>query len=119
MPGNKFQRARRGSPRASRSLDLGLERPDRVPVLLTDVVLDVLPEYDYRVVVLFHAALWALNARLEPRHDALVVKGVLALEPLVRSFRRLKTNCTCVGKVYKALPVLDCRSFALGSRERH
>ena len=77
-------------------MDLGLEGFDGVPVLFTDVFLDVFAEDDDRVIVLFHAALWALDARLEPGHDAPVVEDVLALELLVGPLRHLKTDCTCV-----------------------
>jgi hypothetical protein len=77
-------------------LDLGLEGADRVPVLFTDVVLDVLAEDHNRIVVLFHAALGTFDARLEPGHDAFLMKNVLALELLVGSLGRLKTHGTCV-----------------------
>lgn len=53
-------------------------------------------EDDDRVIVLFHTALWTLDARLEPGCDALVVEDVLALELLVRALGQLKTDCTCV-----------------------
>jgi hypothetical protein len=77
-------------------LDLGLEGLDGVPVLFTDVVLDVLAENDDRVVILLHTARRTLDARLEPGHDALVVEDVLALELLVVPLRELKTDGTCV-----------------------
>ncbi len=77
-------------------------------------------EHNHRVVVLFHTTLRALDARLEPRHDAFVVKNVLALEFLgLRPFHLLKTDGTCFGKMCKALPVLDRLLFALGARLRH
>ena len=77
-------------------MDLSLEGLDGVPVLFTDIVLDVFAEDDDRVIVLFHAALRTLDARLEPGRDALVVEDVLALELLVRALGQLKTDCTCV-----------------------
>ena len=92
----KFQRERRASPRASRPLDLSLEGPDGVPVLLAHVVLDVLAEDHYGVVVLLHSARRAFDARLEPSRDALGVEDVLALELLVTALRGLKTDGTCV-----------------------
>ena len=100
-------------------MDLGLERPDGVPVLLTHVILDVLAEDDDRVVVLLHPARWALDARLEPGRDAFRMENVLALELLIVPFGELKTDGTCVRKVCKTLPVLDRRSFALGPRKSH
>ena len=77
-------------------MDLGLEGPDGVPVLLTHVILDVLAEDHDRVVVLLHATRRTLDARLEPGRDALVVENVLALELLVGPLRELKTDGTCV-----------------------
>ena len=77
--------------------DLELEGTDRITVLFTDVLLDVLFEHNDRVVVLLHLAQWALYARLEPFHYALGVKDVLALELLVVPFRLLKTHSTCLG----------------------
>ena len=77
-------------------------------------------EHNHRVVVLLHAALGALDARLEPRHDAFVMKNVLALEFLgLWALHLLKTDGTCFGKMCKALPVLDRLLFALGARLCH
>jgi hypothetical protein len=53
-------------------------------------------EYYYGVVVLLHAALWALDAGLEPRHDALAVKHVFAFQFLIRSLGQFKTDGTCL-----------------------
>jgi hypothetical protein len=56
----------------------------------------VFSEDDYRVIVLLHATLWALDAGLEPRHNAPVVEHVFALELLVISLGQLKTDGTCL-----------------------
>jgi len=66
------------SPSTSRPQDLGLKGLDGVTVLFTYILLDVFTEHDEWVVVLFHATLGALDARLEPFHDALLMKHVLA-----------------------------------------
>jgi hypothetical protein len=45
----------------SRTLDLRLKGPDGVTVFFTNILLHVFTEHDNGVIVLFHAALWALN----------------------------------------------------------
>jgi len=94
--------------------DLILKGPNCFTVLFTYVFLDVLPKHDDGVVVLFHAALRALYARLEPFHDAFCMKNMLALEFLVGPFSLFKTDGTCVGKVGTAHAVLDRFLLALG-----
>jgi hypothetical protein len=74
----------------------------------------VFSEYDYGIVVLLHATLWALDAGLEPRHDALVVEHVLTLELLVIALGQFKTDGTCLRKMCKAFSLLDRLLFALG-----
>jgi hypothetical protein len=56
----------------------------------------VISENYYRVVVLLHATLWALDAGFEPRHDALLVKHVFAFQFLVISLGHFKTDGTCL-----------------------
>jgi hypothetical protein len=59
----------------------------------------VISEHNEGVVVLLHATLWALDAGLEPGHDALGVKDVFALELLrvvLTSPDAVKTNGTCL-----------------------
>ena len=101
-------------------MDLGLKGPDGVSVFFTKVFFNVFSEDDNRIVILFHATLGTLDTRLEPGHDAFLVKNMLALEFLrLGSTDLLKTHGTCFGKMCKALPVLDRLLFALGSRLSH
>jgi hypothetical protein len=78
------------------SLDLGLEGLDGVPVLLPHVLLHVISENYYRVIVLLHAALWALYAGLEPGDDTFAMKHVFAFQLLVISLGQFKTDGTCL-----------------------
>jgi len=104
----------------ARSENLGLEGPDGVPVLLPHILFDIASEDNYWVVVLLHAALGALDAGLEPLHDALGMKNMLALELLVAGpSDLLKTDGTSSGKVCKTLSVLDGLLFAFGAHGRH
>jgi len=98
----------------SRPLNLGLEGPDRVPIFLSYVFLDILSKHDDGVVVLFHTALGTLDVRLEPFHDAFCMKHVFALEFLVRPFSLFKTDGTSTGKMGTAHAVLHRLLFALG-----
>ena len=84
-----------------------------VSVPFTYVVLDVFAEDDDRVIVLFHATLGALDARLEPFHNTLGMEHVLALEFLIVPLGLLKTHSTRVGKMGTAHSVLDRLLFAL------
>jgi len=93
---------------------LDLEGPDSISVLFTHIVLYGLFKYNNRVVVLLHSALRALDAGLEPFHDALGVEGVLALELLVVALGVLKTHSTSLGKVCTTLAVFDRWVLALG-----
>jgi hypothetical protein len=95
-----------------------LKGPNRVTVLFTYVLLDVFPEHDNGVIVLFHATLGTLDARLEPFHNTLGVKHVFALEFLIGALGLLKTHSTCVGKMCTAHPVFDRLLFALCSIPR-
>ena len=86
-------------PVSTSSENLSLQRLDGVTVLLPHVLLDVISEHDDGIVVLLHATLGALDARLKPGHDALGVKDVFALELLcvvLTSPDAVKTNGTCL-----------------------
>ena len=101
-----------GAPRLENP-NLFLERPNSLSVLFTYVVLDVFPEHDDGVIVLFHATLGTLYARLEPFHNTLGVEHVFTLEFLIGPLGLLKTHSTCAGKMGTAHPVLDGLLFAL------
>jgi hypothetical protein len=56
----------------------------------------VISENYYRVIVLLHAALWALYAGLEPGDDTFAMKHVFAFQLLVISLGQFKTDGTCL-----------------------
>jgi hypothetical protein len=58
------------------------------------IVFDIHPEYDEWVVVLLHAANWALDGGLVPGEDAPLVEQVLTLESLIESGNFVKTHYT-------------------------
>ena len=93
--------------------ELILESPYSVTVLFTYIVLDVFPEHDDRVIVLFHTALGTLDARLEPFHNTLGMEHMLTLEFLIVPLSLFKTHGTRAGKVYTTHSVLDRPRSAL------
>jgi hypothetical protein len=64
---------------------VSLEGLDRLAVLFTDVILDVLFKDDDRVSVLLGPTGGALIRRLKPSEDALGVKNVFARQPALRA----------------------------------
>jgi len=90
-----------------------LKSPYSITILFTYIVLDVFPEDDDRVIVLFHTTLGALYARLEPFHNTLGMEHMLTLEFLIVPLGLLKTHGTRVGKVYTTHSALDRPRSAL------
>lgn len=71
-------------------------------------------EHDQRIIILFHATLGTLDARLEPGHDAPLMEHVLTPKLFgLGPFHLLKTDGTCFGKMCTALPVFHRLGFAL------
>ena len=93
------------------------ERLDGFAVLDTDVVLDMMFKNNQRVGVLFGATHRAFVIRFKPGHDTAGMKCVGTRKSFgavgIETRYRIKTDGTCLGMVYTALPVDERRAFAL------
>jgi len=99
---------------------VSLEGLDRVTVLFTDVILDMLFKDDDRVGILLGPTRRAFIRGLKPSEDALGVKNVFARQPPLRALGNLiKTDDTSLGKVGRAPTLRDRLVFALGAARRY